>query len=143
MKAIRISLLAASLGAALCFGADTAAPFSMDAKPAAAENAPARRIGPEARRKIFRRMLTARIARALHLTPAQQAQLRAIRGQTAASVRAIRADQTLTADQKAERIRQAKQGARRQIHGILTAEQEVKLHKIQRHLRKLRSLLAS
>ena len=144
MKTIGIPILFAILGGGFYFGAGNApsAP-AQEAKPAAAQNAPAPLIGPEARHKIFRQVLDARIARALRLTAVQREQLHAIRHKTADSLKAIRADAGLSADQKAEKIHQASQDARRQIHGVLTAEQEVKLHKIQKHLRKLRSLLES
>jgi Spy/CpxP family protein refolding chaperone len=116
--------------------------YNLNAAPAASENAPAPGNGPQARQKLFRQMLRGRIAHALHLTPEQQEQMRTIRGQTAAALKGIRADTTLTADQRRQKAFETMQGARKQIHGVLTAEQEVKLHKIQRHLRKLRSLLA-
>ena len=88
-------------------------------------------------------MLAGKIGRALHLTADQKIQLKAIRSQSAAAVEAIRADPSLTPDEKRSKVFETMTSARKQIHGVLTAEQEVRLHHIQRQLRKLRRLLAS
>lgn len=88
-------------------------------------------------------MLAGKIARALNLTPDQKVQLKAIRSQSAAAVQAIRADTSLTPDEKRNKVFETMTNARKQIHGVLTAGQEVRLHHIQRQMRKLRRLLAS
>jgi Spy/CpxP family protein refolding chaperone len=67
------------------------------------------------------------VAKKLGLTSDQIAQLKATRASTATTIKGIRADQSLTADQKKAKVREALQGARKTMQGALTAEQRAKL----------------
>lgn len=67
------------------------------------------------------------IAKKLDLTKDQVAQLKATRAQTAASIKAIRSDATLSTDQKKAKIRETVASTRTSLHGVLTADQQAKL----------------
>ncbi len=70
----------------------------------------------------------------LALTPGQRTQIRELRRQTVAAVKPIRADTTLTPEQKRERIRAIVQASRTQMRSVLTPDQQQKLDAIRQRL---------
>lgn len=115
--------------------------------PPAAEAAPATPAAARAPNRphgfAFRQALQARMVESLHLTVQQRVQAKAIRQRTVAAVKALRADTSLTADQRALKIAAAMQAGHRQFRELLTDEQREKLFRLQRAMRKLQRLLAS
>ena len=85
-----------------------------------------------------RRALQQQIAKKLNLTAEQRTQLKASRAKTAAAVKAIRADSTLSADQKKAKTREVMQAARTELRSVLTADQLKKWDKLQKKLRNAR-----
>jgi Spy/CpxP family protein refolding chaperone len=73
-----------------------------------------------------------RVQDALGLSTEQRAQLNSIHENTRNQVGAIRNDGTLSADQKAERIRSLRQSTRQQVSTILTPEQQQRIRKHRR-----------
>ena len=82
-----------------------------------------------------RKAVRERIAQRLGLTAGQTAQLKAIRDQAATTVKSLRADATLTRDQKKAQAREALQAARTAARGVLTADQTKQLNHLRQHLR--------
>lgn len=124
---LRITLLATGVLAAAAssaFSADLATP----AAPAVPQH-PAR-AGQLARRAALRHHL----AKRLGLTDAQKAQLKSDRASTAAALKSIRADASLTPDQKKAKVRETLQSARMQLRNVLTAEQQAKLQHLRARL---------
>jgi len=76
-----------------------------------------------------------RIAQKLNLSTDQIAQLKASRASTVASVKAIRADSSLTPDQKKAKVRETVQAARASLKGVLNADQQAKMRKLRGFLR--------
>jgi protein CpxP len=79
----------------------------------------------------FRQFIGQRVAKKLGLSSDQIAQLKAGRAQTATAVKAIRADTSLTPDQRKAKVRETVQTARTQMLGVLTPDQQAKLQKLQ------------
>jgi DNA-binding Xre family transcriptional regulator len=97
-----------------------------DAKPAPtapATPAHARLHAMLARRATVRHHL----AKKLGLSSDQISQLKAARASAATTIKSIRADQSLTADQKKAKVRETLQSARKTMQGVLTADQQAKL----------------
>jgi hypothetical protein len=90
---------------------------------------------------LFRQAMQARIVRSLHLTAEQRMQAKAIREHTAAGIAAIKADATLTPDQKKVNIEATKLAGHRQFRELLTDQQREKLFRLQRQLAKFQRLL--
>jgi len=80
-----------------------------------------------------------RLARRLGLDTAQRAQLVHIHAKAMAGIWAARADDTLTKDQRRERIKATVEAGRADLNGILTPDQREKLELIE--LRQQRALL--
>ena len=76
-----------------------------------------------------------RIAQRLGLSADQLSKLKEARAKTAAAVKAVRADPTLSPEQKKARVREAVQTARTEMRGVLTPEQQKQWKKMQNHLR--------
>jgi hypothetical protein len=78
---------------------------------------------------LIRRHAAARhhVAKKLDLSSDQIAALKAARASTATTLKVIRADQSLTADQKKAKVRESLQSARKTMQGVLTADQQAKL----------------
>jgi hypothetical protein len=91
---------------------------------------------------MVRRMVVRRVARKLDLTADQLGKIKAVRAQDAASIRAVRSDASLTREQKRAQVLAILQGARTQVRGILTADQQAKLSAIRNRFRHLRGLPA-
>lgn len=85
-----------------------------------------------------RRALQQQIAKKLHLTTEQRAQFKASRTKTAEALKAIRADTSLSADQKKAKARETLQAARSEMRSVLTPDQLKKWDKLQKHLRQRR-----
>jgi hypothetical protein len=81
-----------------------------------------------------RRVRTAAIAREIGVTPEQQTSLRAIQSKTAAAVKAIRADATLAPAQQQAKVRELTQAGRKEVSGVLSAPQRMKLEQIRKRL---------
>ena len=90
---------------------------------------------PRVRALLVRKAVRQHIAHRLSLSSDQIAQLKADRTKTIAAVKAIRADASLTADQKKAKAHEAIKAARTEMRGVLTADQQAKLEKIRAHLR--------
>ena len=84
---------------------------------------------------LVRKAIRQHIAHRLGLSADQISQLKADRAKTGAAVKAIRADSSLSADQKKAKVRETLQAARTEMRGVLTADQQAKLEKIRAHLR--------
>ena len=85
-----------------------------------------------------RAALRTRVARRLGLNADQIAQLKAKRATTVASLRAIRSDASLTADQKKAKAHETLKAAREEMRTVLTPDQQAKLKQIHGHLQKAR-----
>jgi Spy/CpxP family protein refolding chaperone len=123
---LKLSLLTAGLVAAF--------PLLQAADPAPAADSAAQH--PRLRALMQRRTaIRHRIAERLGLSADQIAQLKTTRAKTAAAVRAVRADSSLTPEQKKAKVREAMQVARTEMRGVLTPEQQKQWRKMQQHLR--------
>ncbi len=94
-----------------------------------------------ARLKAFlahRQALRHHIAKRLDLSADQISRLKAERAKTAAAVKAIRADTSLTPEQKREKIRTTVMTARTEARGVLTPEQQAKAKHLRERLRRWR-----
>lgn len=130
MKALlKVSLLALGIVAA-------ALPSMAAATtPEAATPAPRAHLRRGAR--LMRRAAIRRhVIQKLGLTDAQKAQLKAARASTVAAVKAIRADTTLTPEQKKAKVRETLQSARTQMRSALTPDQQAKLDQLRARIRK-------
>ena len=90
---------------------------------------------PRLRALLVRKAVRQHIAHRLGLSSDQVAQLKADRTKTVAAVKAIRADASLTPEQKKAKAQEAIKAARAEMRGVLTADQQAKLEKIRAHLR--------
>lgn len=77
----------------------------------------------------------AQALRRLDLTADQISQLKAKRANTANALRAIRADSSLTREQKMAKAREVGQAARSEIRALLTPEQQAKLDQMRERSR--------
>ena len=128
MKAlIKISVLAATLAA---FAIPST--YAADAAPAPAPAAKHPGMGPLQRRAAIRRQVLHR----LKLSEDQKAQLKAGQAKTRDAVKAVRADTSLTPEQKKAKVRETLQTARAEMRSVLTPDQQAKLDRIRQHLRK-------
>jgi hypothetical protein len=89
----------------------------------------------------FRQAMQAQIMHSLRLTAEQRMQAKTIRERTAAAIAAIKADPTLTPDQKQVNIAATRLAGHRQIRELLTDQQREKLFRLQRQLVKFQRLL--
>lgn len=128
---LKIVLIAAGFAAALPFA--TAAEINAPAAPAAGAPAGAfpRHKHPALRQ---RRMAFHRLARGLNLSPAQIGQVRAIRASTHAAIAAIRANASLTKDQRRAQIHDLRVATRHQMDAVLTPGQQARLNRIREHM---------
>jgi len=76
----------------------------------------------------------AAIADRIGLAPEQRAKLHEIHLKTAAAVKPIRADATLTPEQRRAKVREIVQASRTEARAVLTPEQQAKLGEIRKHL---------
>lgn len=134
-KLVNISILSAGILAVSVpagFAADvaTTAPTTPATAPAAHR---AMRRGP-----LARMMIRHKLARKLGLTANQVAELKSARQTAAASLKAIRADASLTQDQKRERVREVLANTRNQMQAVLTPAQQAQLKEIRAHARQAR-----
>lgn len=105
----------------------------------AVDSAPATRA-PRAGHPVMRALLKQRavrqhIAKKLDLSADQIAQLKAKRASTAATLKGIRSDASLTPDQKKAKTRETLQAARNDLKSVLTAEQQAKVQQMRKNLR--------
>jgi len=126
----KITLVATSLAAAIPFLSNAAPTEGPTSSSPAAMTAPA--TGQPGQHPLMhrRRALQRRIARKLNLSPDQISQIKSIRMSTRETLKGIRANTSLTPDQKKAQAREAIQSARTQMHGLLTPEQQAKLAEI-------------
>jgi len=94
---------------------------------------------PGLRALLHRRAIRQQVAKRLGLSADQISQLKSTRASTATAIKAIRADTSLTPDQKKAKARETIQAARTQMRGVLTADQQAKLGKIRTFLRNHRA----
>lgn len=121
----------------LTLGIIVAAAPCVSAATAADSAAPAPRAHLGVRAKLLRRAALRRHAmRKLGLTDAQKTQLKATRANTAAAVKAIRADASLTPEQKKAKVRETLLAARTQARSVLTPDQQAKLQQMRSKHRK-------
>jgi Spy/CpxP family protein refolding chaperone len=127
-KLIKMTLLAAGISGGLALGAS--------AQPATSAPAPAPQQAGHAHsyrgqnahwRHAMRRNGMRRLARYLRLDPAQREQVKQIHAKAMADIWAARADQALSPDQRAARIRAASEAGRAAFRGLLNPEQQAKL----------------
>ena len=130
---LRYGFFAAALSVA-AFAADPAV-STPSATPAPAD--PAASPGWAARTHARAAVL----AHQLDLTEAQQAQLKAVRQQTAATIKGIRANSSLTPDQQRAQIAAQRQSARDQFKALLTPDQQAKLATLEAHPGKLHAMV--
>jgi hypothetical protein len=131
-KILLLSTALASATASLVLAADPASAASVTATDAKPHHHP-RLKALQKRRQLATRAL----GRRLDLSSEQKTQLKALRQKTAAEVRGIRQDATLSADQKKAKIHAARQDARAHAGSVLTLEQKKKTAKLRHHLRRL------
>ena len=81
-----------------------------------------------------RRVKMGMAANRLGLSPDQRAKIRDITQKTAAAVKPVRQDPSLTPAAKREKVRQLVDASRTEIRGVLTAEQQVRLEHMRRRL---------
>lgn len=124
-------LLAAALVSCIC-GAGMAQKTD---KPAAGGRPAAKRLLPP-RPKVtaFHRALAR-----LDLTDAQKAQIKSIEQALAAKVKALRADTTLTPEQRRAKVQAATKEAREKILAVLTPEQRQKLRALMARMQDVRA----
>ena len=77
------------------------------------------------------------LAQKLGLTAEQRQQLKAKRANTAASVKAIRGDTSLTPEQKKAKLRETLQTSRTEMRAVLTPEQQTKLKTMKQRARRV------
>ena len=82
----------------------------------------------------LRRVRTAAVAKEIGITPEQQVSLRAIQTKAATTAKAIRADASLSPEQKTAKLRALFQADRTEKRAVLTAEQRQKLERIRTRL---------
>ena len=125
---LRISLVTAALaltGSPLLTAATT------DASAATPTPTVRKHLNRHQRVALRRRAAVRRhVVKKLGLTQDQLAKLKADRSGTASAIKAIRADSTLTADQKKAKIRDTVKTARAQMRSVLTQDQQKKLDHI-------------
>ena len=122
MKSVfRLSLLATSLAVVILGRAQNAAPATVAA------------AHPHAREQAMHHARMAVISQRLGLTDDQRTKMKSIHAQTAAAVKAIKANAALTPDQQLQQIAALRQSARTQAKAVLTAEQQAQLTKIRSH----------
>lgn len=134
---IKISLVAAAVAATFPF---TVAAQTSGTAPAAAPAVAAPAAGahhPKMHRAMMKRRaaLHHRIVRQLHLNATQKTQLKTIRQNTAASLKALRANTSLTPEQRKAQAHQLLAAAHTQMRGVLTPEQQTKLHRMKARVR--------
>jgi hypothetical protein len=128
-KLVLLTLGLALASLPLTAASDTAAP---------SDPAPVARF-PRLRAMMIRRMAVARqVARRLGLTGDQMARLKSLRQETASRIKGIRTDSALTKEQKLAKAREILRGARSEMRGVLTAEQQARLARIRRQLQAFR-----
>ena len=124
----KLTLLAAGLAAAA-----VAIPV-LNAADDTAATAPAANH-PLLRALMRRQAIRQHVAQKLGLTADQITQLKATRASTVAAVKDIRADTSLTADQKKAKVRETVQAAFATARGTLTADQQAQLREMRTQLR--------
>lgn len=87
-----------------------------------------------------RQAIRQRVAKRLGLSADQISQLKAERAKTVAAVKAIRADSSLTPEQRREKIRSTVMAARTEARGVLTPDQQAKVKHLRARLRQVRGL---
>lgn len=137
MKTLRTSLaaLGLALGSVPAFAASEPVPTPPQAQPnLSAEGRPGR---PMMRRMMKRRaMERERLAERLDLTDDQQAQLKTMRANTAATAKAIREDTSLTPEEKKTKLRETWKASQTEMRALLTPEQQAKLDQMRQHARR-------
>ena len=124
---LKMSLLAVGLAAAAASLVNAA-----EVAPAAAPTGKhAHRHAALAHRQLARH----RIAKRLGLSAEQAATLKADRAKTRAAVQAIRADASLTPEQKKAKLRDTVKSARTEMRGVLTADQQAQVQQLRARLR--------
>lgn len=115
----------------LSFGLVTAAVSALAAE---GGSVPSLREQP-AVRALGRAAVRAQVLRRLDLNAEQVARLKARRAATAEALRAIRADETLTREQKIAKAREVGGAARAEMRATLTPEQQAKLDALRERIR--------
>jgi len=131
---LRYGLIAAALSVA-AFAADPATTTATPAAPASAD----RPAPPAAKLRSHARLAV--IADQLGLTDAQKAQLKDLRKQTGATIKGIRDNTSLTADQQKEQIKAQRLAAREQFNAVLTADQRARFAELTAHPAKVHALV--
>jgi Spy/CpxP family protein refolding chaperone len=126
---------AGSLGLGAAAFAQSAGPSTPPPTPPAAQVPDGRMSRPRGEgralgRQALRHGRMRRLARRLHLTEQQRTAARHLHAKTMAEVWAARADDTLTREQKIERIKAALHSGRSDFENLLTPEQHAKLDEI-------------
>ena len=127
---VKITLLATGLAATLA-----TLPFANAADDGTVAPAAAAGRHPRLRALMQRQAVRQRIAQRLDLSADQKAQLKAARASTAAAVKAIRTDASLTTEQKKAKVRETLQATRTQLRGVLTTDQQAKLGQLRAQIR--------
>jgi len=94
---------------------------------------------PRLRALLVRKAVRERVAQKLGLSADQVAQLKAERAKAITELKAIRADSSLTKEQKKAKARETIQAARSEARGMFDQEQLKKLHRLREHLQARRA----
>ena len=134
---LKLSLLAAGLTAAslpLLADATTSAPA-----PAAPAAGKIHARHPRLQRMMQRQKMAMRqIGRRLDLSADQVAKLKASRATTRTALQALKADTTLTPEQKRAKAREILQAARTEARSTLTPEQQKRAHRMRDRMQAMR-----
>jgi hypothetical protein len=126
----RIALLSAGLVAA-------AFPVINVAQAAVAADGTAKH--PRLRALLQRRQAVRQhVAKKLDLSADQISQFKSERAKIGTEIKAIRADTSLTRDQKRAKLRETVQAARTELRGVLTPDQQTKVKHMRERLRRFR-----
>lgn len=90
---------------------------------------------PRLRALMQRKAMRQRIAQRMGLSADQKTQLKATRASTVEAVKAIRADKSLSPEQKKTKLRETLQAARTTARGALNADQQARLGKLREQMR--------
>lgn len=90
---------------------------------------------PRLKALLQRKAVRQRIAQRLGLTAEQITQLKATRARTVEAIKSIRADASLTTEQKKANARATVQAARGEMRGVLTPDQQARMGKLRALIR--------
>jgi Spy/CpxP family protein refolding chaperone len=84
------------------------------------------------RRERRQEMMGKEMAEKLGLSQDQQDKIKVVREKTQADVKAVRDDTSLTEDQKREKIRELRMNSMKDVHAVLTPDQQAKMEQMRK-----------